>query len=262
MHINFLRKIAKESISLFCSLGKPVHGSGARILMYHSIGHNDKFSTVTPQQFEKQLQYLQRHHFRVVSLRELVNRIIVHKPLDGYVAITFDDGYVDFFESAFPLLKAFGLPATVFVVTDLIGQIMKTRQGQSFEIMNEDMLKMVHESGLVDIMPHTATHPKFTEISYEKAVSEMEESRMKLEALLNTSCRLFAYPFGNSTPETEAYVRTTPEWDAAVSVRPGMASHTTDLALVPRFSVDSEVGYWQFRTKLSDGFLSYSVLRS
>jgi peptidoglycan/xylan/chitin deacetylase (PgdA/CDA1 family) len=72
--------------------------------------------------FERHLDLIGRH-FRFVSLDEIGERLASGKPFaERVAAVTFDDGYRDNYEHAFPILQRKGIPATVFVVTDLVGQ--------------------------------------------------------------------------------------------------------------------------------------------
>jgi peptidoglycan/xylan/chitin deacetylase (PgdA/CDA1 family) len=72
--------------------------------------------------FERHLEWLGRR-FRFVSLDEIAAHALDDKPFDSPVAaITFDDGYRDVYEQAFPILQRMGIPAAIFIVTDLVGQ--------------------------------------------------------------------------------------------------------------------------------------------
>ena len=110
------------------------HAGGARllrswrrnrgvILAYHRIlpaGSDDLTFTqpgmyVTQETFESQVRYLTRH-YRPVPLDDILAR-----PIDGTCAITFDDGWVDNYEYAFPILRRYGVPATIFIATGQVG---------------------------------------------------------------------------------------------------------------------------------------------
>jgi peptidoglycan/xylan/chitin deacetylase (PgdA/CDA1 family) len=89
------------------------------ILTYHRFGESRPDMT-PPRVFARQLSYL-RKHYRIVSLSRLCNSLSIQEHLTpGLAAITIDDGYRDAYEIAFPLLREFNLPATLFVVTDFV----------------------------------------------------------------------------------------------------------------------------------------------
>ncbi|MBI2558011.1 polysaccharide deacetylase family protein [Candidatus Woesearchaeota archaeon] len=82
------------------------------ILMYHRIDKD---------QFDKQMQYLKKN-YNVISLQELVSGLTQNSKFAGNtIAVTFDDGYLNNYENAFPIFKKYGLPATLFITTSLIG---------------------------------------------------------------------------------------------------------------------------------------------
>ena len=92
----------------------------ARILYYHRVNDDNDpfFPAITTELFERQMQYISRH-YSVVSLADLV-RHLNDGPVETVVAITFDDGYRDNYLGAYPILKKYGLPATIFLTTGSI----------------------------------------------------------------------------------------------------------------------------------------------
>ena len=105
-HYNFWRPV--RSISL------------PRILMYHSIrkdpGETHSELVVTPESFEKQLKFLQSKGYKFLTISELLNSKSNQYPR---VAITFDDGFKDNYEIAFPLLRKYGAKATIYLAPDI-----------------------------------------------------------------------------------------------------------------------------------------------
>jgi peptidoglycan/xylan/chitin deacetylase (PgdA/CDA1 family) len=101
---------------------------GAVILMYHSVADDsagrwlDPGKRFSPAVFTSHAAYLARHR-RVISLQQLLSEIGGGAPIPaGTVVITFDDGYLDNLQHAFPILQQFGLPATVFLATRYIDE--------------------------------------------------------------------------------------------------------------------------------------------
>lgn len=94
------------------------------ILTYHRISdsnYGDPFLSITPHNFERQIQYLAKK-YKIVSLGELTKYVQPQYPaLDDYVAITFDDGYRDNYTNAYPILRKYKVPATIFLSTGFIG---------------------------------------------------------------------------------------------------------------------------------------------
>lgn len=97
---------------------------GFWILEYHRVSDNKEDilgMVVSIKHFEKQMRYLERRH-NVISSKEAVEKIENHESLPSRsIAITFDDGYKDIYLNAYPVLKKFNIPATIFLVTDFVG---------------------------------------------------------------------------------------------------------------------------------------------
>ena len=85
------------------------------ILMYHYINDQEPLKSrlgVSPKAFERQMRFLKEHRYNVLPFEELVNIVRERKKFPPRtVAITFDDGYLDNFTAAYPILKRYGIPA-------------------------------------------------------------------------------------------------------------------------------------------------------
>src|SRR6185295_16311428 len=91
---------------------------GVPILTYHSIDSSGSVISTSPEKFRQQMEILAKSAFQVLPLKGLVQQIRENKEIPkNAVAITFDDGFRNVFENAFPVLKQYGFPATVFLVT-------------------------------------------------------------------------------------------------------------------------------------------------
>lgn len=92
--------------------------------MYHAVVEEPlavpDWCFIPVQTFRRQMVYLQKY-FRVLSLREAVKELVTDSIRRPTIALTFDDGYQNNHDVVLPILRDLGLPATVFLVTDLIG---------------------------------------------------------------------------------------------------------------------------------------------
>jgi len=112
----------------FAALDKRRMYGNALVLMYHRIiDPNDPHGIyaqpgmyVTPNSFDRQISFL-KSKFRILLLEELVDKIKRNEMVGGCCAITFDDGWLDNHTNAFPILKKYQAPATIFLATDFIG---------------------------------------------------------------------------------------------------------------------------------------------
>ena len=229
----------------------------AAILMYHSVGpDNQYFWNVTVENFALQMESLKRSGRPVVHLSELVRRLRAHEPLGGSIAITFDDGYRDNYTNAFPILKTYGFPATIFVTTDVIGSADK----RGFLHLTVQEMKEMEASGLIDIEPHSKAHPRLAGIDTDIAREEIKGSKLAVESLLGKRAALFAYPYGSYNERVQSIVEEC-GFDAATTVEEGTVSAATDPYRLPRNSIDSSTSLAQFKGKLSTAIDWYERLK-
>jgi peptidoglycan/xylan/chitin deacetylase (PgdA/CDA1 family) len=130
-----------------------------QILIYHRVlPVQDEFLPATSLDvFEGQARYLARH-CRVLSLQAAVNELLEDSLVDDTVVITFDDGYRDNLTHALPILEKYGLPATIFLVTDCIGTGRVLWHDQIFRGFSITQKKEI--SGLNDLIDLSWSTPK------------------------------------------------------------------------------------------------------
>ena len=176
-------------------------GYNAPILMYHYIqSHESETSklVVSPFHFERHMRYLHENRYQVVALETLLQwtsqrKKIPHKT----VAITMDDGYLDNYEHAYPVLKKYGFPATIFLIIDTVGRPGYLTWHQIHEM----------EIGGIRFGSHTLTHPTLTEIPLDQAQHEISESKRQLAAMLKSPSPIFSYPSGRTNAQLKEAVR-------------------------------------------------------
>jgi peptidoglycan/xylan/chitin deacetylase (PgdA/CDA1 family) len=148
-----------------------------------------------------------RKNARVVPLSEQVAACRESKDLRGTVSITFDDGYLDNFEVAAPILRSLQLPATFFITSGFIGsQVIApwdVNLPQQPGWMSWDNVRSLLAQGF-EIGCHTDTHVDMGRADRDTVRSELEVSRQKINRELGISVQLFAYPFGNRENITDA----------------------------------------------------------
>lgn len=171
------------------------------VLTYHSIDESGSVISTAPETFRWQMKFLFENDYRAVSLKELIDDLHAHKtPLSKTVALTFDDGFRNFFEEAFPVLENYDFRATVFLVTDFCGKY-NDWEGNPPELSRSKLLgwkeiKELSEYG-IEFGSHTRTHKDLTKCLPEKVEAEIIESKSEIENKLGKSVTTFAYPFGD-----------------------------------------------------------------
>ncbi len=218
------------------------------ILMYHYIRVNPDPAdvigaglSVTPVEFEWQMRYLVDNGYQVIGLTELAQAISNNISLPPRtIVLTFDDGYFDFYQNAYPVLKRYDLKATSFVITDFVGRKGYLTWGAIQEMV---------ASGLVTFGSHTLDHPDLARISVALAAREIKESKRLLEDHLGTHVTLFAYPAGQYNLAVMKLVEET-GYVAAVSTRYGNTHTRDDLFRLKRIRIDGRDGHGGFIARL------------
>jgi len=114
------------------------------ILMYHSVSAEGEGSLyVHPDNFKKQIEYLKKKGYKVITLKELILQIKEgNRFLPKTVAITFDDGFEDNFLHAFPVLEKYDMPATIFVVSGYVGVADGYLQWDQIKLMQRHSIEI------------------------------------------------------------------------------------------------------------------------
>jgi peptidoglycan/xylan/chitin deacetylase (PgdA/CDA1 family) len=140
-----------------------------------------------------------RRYFRVVGLSALLEKLERGEDVSRHLAITFDDGYRDNFETAAPVLRRFGLPACFFIVTNFIGSHDVPWWDAEHAIVPEWMswkdVQELQTQGF-ELGAHTQNHVDLGLVEGAEAVAEIAGSRQRLLAETGTLVRYFSYPYG------------------------------------------------------------------
>ena len=170
------------------------------ILMYHSISDDAEPDTspyyktsTNPALFAQHLRWLSDEGFRSVGLEEglqLARRGGLEQ--EKVIVITFDDGFRDFYDSAFPVLKTHGCTATVFLPTAFIGQSRQSFKNR--ECLTWKEVRELRAQG-IQFGSHTIDHPVLYESSWNEIENQLASSRKKLEQELGEIVTSFAYPY-------------------------------------------------------------------
>lgn len=184
------------------------------ILMYHRVADDGDPALaryrVTPLQFDRQLEWLNEAGFTAVSLRQVAEARKGGTALPPRsVLITFDDGYRDFHEHAWPRLLRRRMPSVMFVVSGKVGGTSNwdLHLGRPEPIMSWDQIREI-AAGDVEIGSHTVLHPRFSTLGMEAAAVELGRSAAMIEEALGRRPASFCYPYGIYDPLVERLLPT------------------------------------------------------
>ncbi|MBF0488573.1 MAG: polysaccharide deacetylase family protein [Nitrospirae bacterium] len=228
----------------------------AIVLMYHNIGRPPKGARlpglyVSPEAFHLQMRYLRVAGFTIVPLDGILDFISGQSHVKRPVALTFDDGFQDFSDNAWPVLRALGFPVTVFVVAGRVGgenlwdcEYLNVRK----KLLDWDAIVRFKDEG-VSFAAHTMTHPSLTSLSGEALRGEIFGSKSALEERLGMGVDYFCYPYGDYNEETIDMVKAA-GYKAAFTTRKGCVFKADNPYELKRISVKSTTGPLAFAYKL------------
>ncbi len=194
------------------------------ILMYHYLSAPPPGAdiyrldlSISPEQFDGHLAYLKAAGYETISLRQLAFALAQGTPLPPQpVVITFDDGYRDNYDNAFPLLKKYGFTATFFVFTQVIDEY-------NVDYLTWEMVQEMHQAGM-EFGSHSYRHPDLRGRDRDFLVYEILGSKEAIEQRIGEPVRFFAYPAGRYDAQTIEVLNSADFW-GAVTTQWG-AAHT------------------------------------
>ncbi|MFA5139486.1 MAG: polysaccharide deacetylase family protein [Elusimicrobiota bacterium] len=179
---------------------------GLPVLMYHHIGSPPPGAKlrklwVRTRDFRSQMLALLRRGYTPLLFSEL------EKPLPAKpVLVTFDDGYADNLEEAFPVLRETRVKANIFLVHDAMGRHNHWEDPGLLpfqRMLDWGQALAMQDSGLVEFGSHGMGHKDLTRVSREEALWEAAESKRRIEARLGRPVTAFSYPFGSGAFDAE-----------------------------------------------------------
>jgi len=223
------------------------------ILMYHHFGSNESSLFVTPENFDRQMSYLKNKGYEIISLNELVEGIKNNKKFrHNTVVITIDDGYKDNYIHAYPVLKKYGLPTTIFIVGNFIGKRP--------DFMSWGEVKEMSRNN-ISFGAHTKNEIYVPSIKEEAVLRDETFGCKKLiEAKIDVPVNYFCYPTGGFTEQAKTVLKKV-GFKGACTTNRGFAELNKDIYELKRIKIKNSdtnkpLSFW---AKLS-GY--YNVFRA
>jgi peptidoglycan/xylan/chitin deacetylase (PgdA/CDA1 family) len=226
------------------------------ILMYHIIAQpsnavEGRFCR-SPEAFREDMEQIRLSGYQVLPLATVLDGLLGKISIaERTVAITFDDGTACTFENALPILQEYGYPATVFVISGLLGSHNHWCKDLGFSLrrmlLNSELCALSKEG--VDIGSHTVSHPWLGKSDRTIVRREIFDSKAVLEDILGRKVSHFAYPFGSWS----SFARDTvieAGFNGACSTMSGSNRKGADSFLLHRTEIKGSDAPWQFRLKL------------
>ena len=220
------------------------------VLMYHSINDADKTSklAVSTENFARQMEFLHKNHYNIISLEKAIAYIAKReKPPLKTIAITFDDGFENNYTSAYPVLKKYNIPASIFIIVNRVG-------APGFMTWGE--IKEMSGSGIITIGSHTRVHFWLLGSDDRFLQDEVVNSKKILEEKLGKKVTLFCYPMGAFDAKSKQAVKDA-GYACAVSTSPNNTP-LDDIFAIKRVRIsnssDNLFIFWAETTRLYTWF--------
>ena len=236
---------------------------GIPVLMYHRVwpGREDDL-TITPEKLQAQWAFLRQEGYQPVSIQEFnrVSRSGNNPPGKKSILITFDDGYVNNYQYAYPLLKEMGWQATFFIVADTIDGTAKKETNEIEYKLDLDGLRQL-DPATVQLAMHGYHHEHFSKLSLEEIKSAITTSVKIFNESGLPYCKALAYPYG-SRPKDAATLALLKTWMSEIGIETAFRIGNQvskvpapDLFEIRRIDIKGTDSMADFRIKLTKGKL-------
>jgi peptidoglycan/xylan/chitin deacetylase (PgdA/CDA1 family) len=167
------------------------------------------------------------------------------------VLVTFDDGFENFLMHALPELQKRNVPSTVFIISGGLDRSFGSEAYSEKLLSLEQILQL--PQNLVTIGSHTVNHPMLTRLSSADARSELKESRVALETMLQQEVKEFSFPFGDFNQELVEICKEV-GYARVFTTLPESTLMTEDAFVVGRVRVDPPDWPVEFRLKIAGAY--------
>ena len=200
--------------------------------MYHRFEENKYPSTnIRVNDFKKHLEIIEQNGITFINPKNFDEELKNNKK-KRKILLTIDDGFLSFYENAWPLLKEKKIPFILFVSTREVGL---------FNYMSWDQIREIKKENFVEIGNHSHTHEYLVEESSEIIRNDIEKSIEIFKKELGKNSIFFSYPFGEYSKEFKKIIKSL-GFKYAFGQHSGVIDDTKDLFELPRFPINEKYG--------------------
>ncbi|BCG64117.1 MAG: O-antigen biosynthesis protein [Methyloprofundus sp.] len=211
--------------------------------MYHMISEpetpQEQRYACPPKTLHKHMQYLRDNDYNIVDLDTIITHLSNKTPLsEKTIAVTLDDGFSDNYVNAFPIFQEFKIPATIFLATGVMEKTniwMHTNGFPEHNMLSWAQIQEMHTQG-ISFGAHTVNHVKLPELTADAMLTELVDSKRKVEEKLQITVKHFAYPYG-LLDDTAREMTAKAGYSTACSTRSGFNNLDTDPLILRRIEV-------------------------
>ena len=261
---NIVDKIEKKYFELYVNKKK----YEVPIIMYHRVINKSEnegiYGTYIYEDiFRKHLQYLKDKNYTVITFKDLDkigwrNRFEKGKK---YIILTFDDGYKDNYDLAFPILKEFDFKATIFLMGRSTYNEWDVKAGGEIEfpLMSVEMIKEMQDYG-IEFGAHTFNHPKLNTLSNEEIEYQIVDVKKPLEEKIGKEIITFAYPYGILNDYAKKMTKKA-GYTFALATDSGSVCLSDDLYQIRRIAIFPNTNLFSFKRKVTGNYNFIKIKR-
>lgn len=220
------------------------------VLMYHSISREPGPTSIAPEKFRGQMRALHECGFHCASLATVDDWYRAKSTLpERTVVLTFDDGFADFEEAAFPVLQEYGFSATVFLPTGRMGGVEDWYGANASprRLMTWEQVQALAAHG-IEFGGHSVTHADLARLEPRELEREIRQSQDTIAEKLGRPTRTFAPPYGSTNAAVQAELS---RWSrVSVGTSLGRADRRSEIQDLPRIEMYYFSQPWLWRTYL------------
>ncbi len=201
-------------------------------LMYHRFEENKYPSTnIRINDFIEHIKIIEENNINFVNPKNFEDEIKNNKSMRK-ILLTIDDGFLSFYENAWPVLKKKKIPFILFISTREVG---------SFNYMTWDQIREISNENFVEIGNHSHTHEYLVEEKSEVIKNDIEKSISIFKKELGKNSDFFSYPFGEYSIEFKNIIKSL-NFKYAFGQHSGVMDETKDFFEFPRFPINEKYG--------------------
>ena len=218
-----------------------VEDFGLISLMYHRFEENKYPSTnIKISNFKKLLEIIKKNNIKFINPKDFEKELSNNKK-QRKILLTIDDGFLSFYNNAWPILKKNKIPFILFVSTREVG---------SFNYMNWDQIREIEKEDFVEIGNHSHTHEYLVDENNEIIKIDIQKSINIFKENLGKNSEFFSYPFGEYSENFKSIIRTF-GFKYAFGQHSGVIDETKNFYELPRFPINEKYGELKRFTSLT-----------
>ena len=211
---------------------KEIEDFGIISLMYHRFEENKYPSTnIKINDFKKHLKIIEENNIKFINPKDFENELKNNK-LQRKILLTIDDGFLSFYENAWPILRDKKIPFILFVSTREVG---------AFNYMNWRQINEISKNNFVEIGNHSHTHEYLADEKKETIIKDIEKSITIFKKNLGKNSDFFSYPFGEYSNEFKNIIKDF-GFKYAFGQHSGVVDETKDFYELPRYPINEKYG--------------------